>query len=155
MAETTITELSWNCQNLVIHARWARSNPVFSGRTTGPAAYRVRVVAVIGLLGIALIHLLDLPGKLEETPYLGGAFIALIAASIGLAAVLATRDDRAVLLASGGLALAVIIGYVLSRSTGLPAATEDIGNWLEPLGLASLFVEGIVVLAALPAIVRR
>jgi hypothetical protein len=28
----------------------------------------------------------------------------------------------------------------------LPGATEDVGNWLESLGLASLFVEGCVVL---------
>jgi hypothetical protein len=28
---------------------------------------------------------------------------------------------------------------------GLPNATADIGNWLEPLGLASLVVEGFVV----------
>jgi len=33
-----------------------------------------------------------------------------------------------------------------SRTVGLPAATGDIGNWLEPVGLASLFVEATVVL---------
>jgi hypothetical protein len=37
---------------------------------------------------------------------------------------------------------------VLSRTTGLPSATGDIGNWTEPLGLASLFVEGAVVVIA-------
>ncbi len=37
------------------------------------------------------------------------------------------------------------LGYAFSRSTGLPSATDDIGNWLEPLGLASLFVETCVV----------
>ena len=37
------------------------------------------------------------------------------------------------------------LGYVLSRTTGLPNATGDIGNWTEPLGLASLFVEGSVI----------
>jgi hypothetical protein len=31
----------------------------------------------------------------------------------------------------------------------LPNATGDIGNWLEPLGLASLVVEGLVVAVAL------
>ena len=36
------------------------------------------------------------------------------------------------------------IGYVLSRSTGLPGDTGDIGNWTEPLGLASLYVEACV-----------
>jgi hypothetical protein len=51
-----------------------------------------RAVAIIALLGIALIHLLDLPGKLGETPYLGVAFIGLIVASVVLAGLLAMRD---------------------------------------------------------------
>jgi hypothetical protein len=38
-----------------------------------------------------------------------------------------------------------VAGYVLSRTTGLPGATDDIGSWTEPLGLASLFVEGALV----------
>jgi hypothetical protein len=52
---------------------------------------------------------------------------------------------RIFLLAAAGLAGSAVIGYVLSRTTGLPNATGDIGNWTEPLGLASLFVEGAVV----------
>jgi len=115
----------------------------------------LRAMASVGLLGIALIHLLDLPGKLDETPYLGVAFIGLIIASTLLAGILAVRDDRTVWLAAGGLAAAVIVGYVVNRTVGLPGAMEDIGNWLEPLGLASLFVEGTVVLVAGMAVRRR
>ena len=40
---------------------------------------------------------------------------------------------------------AVIVFFVLDRTVGLPNATADIGNWVEPLGLASLVVEGFVV----------
>jgi hypothetical protein len=39
----------------------------------------------------------------------------------------------------------VIVFYVLDRTVGLPNASGDIGNWVEPLGLASLVVEGFVV----------
>jgi hypothetical protein len=46
--------------------------------------------------------------------------------------------------AAGALALTVILGYTLSRTTGLPQATADIDNWGEPLGMASLFVEGLL-----------
>jgi hypothetical protein len=113
-----------------------------------------RAVAIIALLGIALIHLLDLPGKLGETPYLGVAFIGLIVASVVLAGLLAMRDNRNVWLAAGGLAAAIIVGYAINRTVGLPGAMEDIGNWLEPLGLASLFVEGTVVLVAVSAVRR-
>jgi len=41
---------------------------------------------------------------------------------------------------------------------GMPGATDDIGNWLEPLGLLSLLVEGFVVwqsLAALAGLSRK
>jgi hypothetical protein len=34
--------------------------------------------------------------------------------------------------------------FVLSRTTGLPGATRDIGNWAEPLGLAALMAEALV-----------
>jgi len=42
----------------------------------------------------------------------------------------------------GGVALAALLGFVYSRTVGLPGGGDDIGNWWEPLGLASLFVEG-------------
>jgi hypothetical protein len=42
----------------------------------------------------------------------------------------------------------VFAGYVINRTVGLPQATDDIGNWTEPLGLASLLVEGFVIAIA-------
>jgi xanthine/uracil permease len=78
------------------------------------------------------------------------AFIALILASLVLAGILAVQDNRTAWLAAGALAAAVIVGYAVSRTTGMPGAMDDVGNWLEPLGLASLFVEGAVVVSAFP-----
>jgi hypothetical protein len=136
--------------------RSAVATAVESAATPQARGNRVllRGVATVGLQAIALIHLLDLPSKLEETPYQGWLFIALIGASLVLAWMLTIRDDIRVWLAAGGLAAAVMVGYVISRSVGLPAAPDDIGNWIEPLGLASLFAEGTVVLAAFAALRR-
>jgi hypothetical protein len=108
-----------------------------------------RVLGAIGLLGIALIHLLDVIGKFSETPYLGWMYLGAISASIALAAWLVVRgSSRGVWAATGGLALSILTGFVLSRTTGLPDATGDIGNWSEGLGLASMFVEaGVVALS--------
>jgi hypothetical protein len=120
-----------------------------------------RAVTAIGLAGIGLIHLLDAIGKYNETRYLFWMYVALIAASIATAGVVLFTHSRVAFLAAAGLAASAALGYVLSRTTGLPAATGDIGNWTEPLGLASLFVEGAVVAVAasayglLPARVRR
>ena len=101
-------------------------------------------LTILGLIGIAWIHLLDLGDKMEETPYLGVAYIGLLAGCIA-AVVLLARGDRRGFLLAGGLAGATFIGYCLSRTTGLPAATDDIGNWTETLGVWSLVAEGAVV----------
>jgi hypothetical protein len=104
-----------------------------------------RAVGVVGLAGIALIHLLDSIGKFSETPYIAWMYVALMAGSLAVAAGLLHSRDRRLWLAAGALAASAIAGYVINRTVGLPNATGDIGNWTEPLGLASLFVEGTVV----------
>jgi hypothetical protein len=117
-----------------------------------------RGLAIVGLAGIALVHLVDAPGQFAEVPYLGWTYVGLIVACGGLAASLLRRSDRRAWAAAGALAMSVIAGYTLSRTTGLPADSGDIGNWAEPLGLASLFVEGCVVAVsafALSALVPR
>lgn len=111
-----------------------------------------RAVGVLGLLGVALIHLLDLQSKFHEVPYLGVAYLALIVGSLVTAGVLVRHDSRPAWVAALVLAGATFAGYALSRTTGLPAATDDVGNWLESLGLASLFVESCVVVVSVYAL---
>ena len=113
-----------------------------------------RVLGAVGLLSIGLIHLLDVVGKFAETPYLAWMYVGAIAASIGLAGWLVARGSSPVVWATtGGLALSILTGFVLSRTTGLPNSTGDIGNWSEGLGLASMFVEGAVVVLSAWALV--
>ena len=108
-----------------------------------------RAAAVVALGAVALIHLLDLPGKFSETPYLAWMYIGLIAGCVLVAAALVHSSDRRAWAAAALFPLGAVVGYILTRTTGLPQATGDIGNWLEPLGLASLFVEGsLIALAA-------
>lgn len=104
-----------------------------------------RAVLAVGLAGIGLIHLLDSIGKYGETRYLFWMYIALIVASLATAAGVLFTRSRTMFLVASGLAASAMVGYVLSRTTGLPNAKGDVGNWTEPLGLASLFVEGVVV----------
>ena len=107
-----------------------------------------RAVAIGGLLAIALIHVLQLPVAFAEIGYLGGLFIAAVAASVVLAAVLArTSDDRA-WAAAGGLAGVILLGYLASRSVGLPGFTGDVGDWSEAPGLASMVAESLEVVLA-------
>jgi hypothetical protein len=100
------------------------------------------------MLAIALIHLLDVIGKIKETPYLGVMYIALMVASVAVAFYLLHTGATLAWAAAGLLAAATLAGFILSRTTGLPNASDDIGNWTEGLGLASMFVEGAVIVLA-------
>ena len=102
----------------------------------------------MGLGGIALIHVLQAPEAFDETTYLGVLFVAAVLASLVLSAALTRTADERIWAAAGGLAASIMLGYFLSRTSGLPSATADVGNWTEPLGLASLVAEGLVVCVA-------
>ncbi|MEO5900496.1 MAG: hypothetical protein ABIR68_10250 [Ilumatobacteraceae bacterium] len=120
-------------------------------------AIRLPVVDLTGIAGLSAviaIHTSELSGKVEETAYLGFGYVLLIAASIVSIVLLAQRDLRGWIL--GGLtAAATFAGYVLTRTTGLPGAHGDVGNWGETIGVWSLVAEGFVVVVALLAIASR
>ena len=116
------------------------------GMTSNVHSHQVaRSAAVVGLAGVALIHLLEVQNKYQEVPYLGIGYVALIVVSIIAGALLLHSNSRVGWVLAGGAALGTIVGFILTRTVGLPQSSGDIGNWLEPMGLASLFVEAIVV----------
>jgi hypothetical protein len=105
-----------------------------------------RIVAIGGLGGVALVHALQLPEAFQAVDYVGVLFILAVVVALGLAALLTRMSDERVWLATGALGALLLIGYVLSRTSGLPGFTDDKGEWAEPLGLVSLVVEGLLVL---------
>jgi hypothetical protein len=109
----------------------------------------VRATTAVGIGAIAVIHAVDSVGKWSETRYLFWLSMALIAACVVTGAAVLFHRSGAGLLAAVGLAASVIAAYALDRTIGLPNATGDIGNWVEPLGLAALAVEGLVVAVGL------
>jgi hypothetical protein len=117
----------------------------------------LRGVGFIGLLGVALIHLLDVIGKFQETPYLGVMYVMLMVASVTVAFTLLHTGRPLAWMAAGTLAALTLVGFVLSRTTGLPGSNGDVGNWSEGLGLASMFVEtGVILLSGYAlALARR
>jgi len=104
-----------------------------------------RAVAVAGLAGVALIHLLDAHDTFIASPYKGWLYVGLIIGSLLTAGALLRRPDRRAWLAAVVLPAGALLAFVWSRTIGLPQGADDIGNWWEPLGLASLFVEAAVV----------
>lgn len=112
---------------------------------SGRLAYD-RVTAVVCLGGIAITHLTDLPEKIDEAPYMAVLFCGLIVSSAALGIFLATGRGAAMVwplaAAVGALPL---IGYVVSRSVGLPQLEDHVGDWLNPAGVASLVFEAVLV----------
>ncbi len=112
-------------------------------------SYIARSLAIMGLVGMALIHLLDSGSKFHETPYLFWLYVALMVGAMIVSAALLHLESQLAWLAAGALTGAALLGYILSGTVGLPFATGDIGNWAEQLGLAALFIEGCVLVLAI------
>ena len=91
---------------------------------------------------------------LEEAPYMGLLFIVLTAACAFLAVTAAVRDTGivyALTVLTCGLA---VVGYVATRLVAFPMLSDDVGNWMEPLGVVSILSESIAVGAAVMALRR-
>src|SRR6187397_1712328 len=104
---------------------------------------RKGVAAALAATGV--LHLALAPEYLSEQLYVGLLFIGGGIASIALASVIWLRDEARALAAGAVLAGAMAVGFVLSRTVGLPGFHE--GEW-EASGLLSLLLEGSVVAGA-------
>lgn len=93
------------------------------------------------LVVTAAIHATLVPQHLREAPYAGVLFLCLSAAAAVLAAVLVTTNDERAWLATAALSAGAVLAYLLSRSVGLPSLGDDVGDWLNPLGVAAVVVE--------------
>ena len=100
-----------------------------------------RSAVVLGLVGLAGVHVMDLPAKFTETPYLGWAYIMIILFAAVVVERLTVKGSFLDYLGAAGVSLAVLGGYIINRTVGMPGAMGDIGNWFEPLGLLSIFIE--------------
>jgi hypothetical protein len=111
-------------------------------------------LGIILILLTGLIHLIDAPDNFKDATYKGLLFVAngigAIIAAIGI-----YRGARSWGWGLGLLvAVGAIIGYIVSRTIGLPGLEID-PHWSEPLGVASLIVEGLFTAAALYALSSR
>lgn len=114
----------------------------------------LRATAVIALFAIGAMHFLQIVDTLDATPLLGVAYVLLIASSIVLAMRLLLSNDPRAWLGAALLGAAIMVGYAFTRLIGTTFDAEDVGNWACALGLASLFVEGVLVGISACAITR-
>src|SRR5947208_9951435 len=123
-------------------------------------SWAVTVVLVVALAGMGYCHIKDVGMKFDEhVYYMAYLFSANIAASFALAAFVVAcrlfgevRWFRRTLLATLGLALSTIAGFIWSRTVGFPQMDDHIGQW-DVLGLTSLAFEGAAALVAAACLV--
>ena len=120
-------------------------------RRTGPV---IGVVGALLAMVIAYIHVVDqggFPGG-KSPAYIGiGYYVLEVVAVVVAVALLVGRSRNRVgtWLLAAAVGAGPMLGYVLTRGPGLPDATDDRGNWGEPLGVASLVVEGLLIVVSL------
>jgi FtsH-binding integral membrane protein len=117
----------------------------------------LRATGIVLLMSLAVIHIVQLVPTFQQTPLLGVAYVFLIAAAVVVGARLIKGHESAaqLWLPVAALGVAVFVGYAFTRMLSTPLDNQDVGNWACALGLAALFVEGLMVAVAAYAISLR
>ena len=113
------------------------------------------VLAMLAILVTGAIHAKDAPDAWSDAHYKGVLFalngLGALISAVGI--YLGTRSwgwGLGLLIAAGS-----IVGYIASRTIGLPGLPAEPDAWLEPLGVASLVAEGLFVALAAWVLSRK
>jgi hypothetical protein len=97
-------------------------------------------------------HIPVIGPHLREAPYMGVLFILLTAACLAFAAAALVQDAPLLYAASAATCTLAVVGYAATRIVAFPQLSDDVGNWLEPLGIVSITAETILITLALAAL---
>ena len=102
------------------------------------------------LLQIVLIHLIDQDwfAFAKDPSYVQTGYTMIEIVGLLTAATLMVRRSWLTWGAAFAVAAGPLLGFIASRGPGLPNYTDDMGNWFEPLGVASVLVELAVMVIA-------
>lgn len=128
------------------------TNPVSTTSSPGIRALAadpaVRGAAAVGLVTVGVIHALEIQGQLSGAVWLTAGFFLLAAVAPLGGLWLLVQPALPSWAFTGLLGLSAAAGFILTRSLPVPGDTGDRGNWLEPLGLAALIIEFVIVILA-------
>ncbi|WP_251091527.1 hypothetical protein [Streptomyces sp. Caat 7-52] len=109
----------------------------------------LRGLGVCCAVGNVVVHALLVPDHLEEKFYIGMLFAVGSAVMLVVAAALVSGKRLAAAWLTGtAVSLGMIIGFLLSRTVGLPYGYYE-PDWEPPYGPLSLIAEGLFVLVFL------
>lgn len=103
---------------------------------------------IISILATGLIHFINAPDSFRDIPYKGVLFVfnglgALVSA-VGI-----YRGERTWGWMLGALiASSALLGYIASRTIGMPGLPAEPDKWLEPMGVASMAAEALFLVLA-------
>jgi hypothetical protein len=117
----------------------------------------LRATGIMALFGMGVIHFVQLVPTFEAMALLGAAYLALIAATIAAGGLLVKGSSSRFRLWApvAILGMAAIAGYAFTRVVSSPLDNADVGNWSCMLGMAALYVEGLLVLISGFAMLSR
>ncbi|MBO1766519.1 hypothetical protein [Allobranchiibius sp. GilTou38] len=122
---------------------------------TTPHASRARWVVALFAVVAAVAHIPVTGEHLREAPYMGWLFIVLTVGCLAIAGAALVRDSSAVYALAVLTCGLAVVGYAATRLTAFPMLADDVGNWLEPLGVVSVITETVVVVAAIVGLRHR
>ncbi len=117
-----------------------------------PPSDAIRWAVMALLLVAAVAHMPVVPEHLVEAPYMGVLFIGFTLAAFGLATVIAASPSAAWYFMAGVLCGSAVGAYVATRLVAFPQLADDVGLWMEPLGLVSISTETAAVALSLLAL---
>ena len=105
------------------------------------------LVALAGTAA-AIAHLPVIAPHLTEAPYMGVLFVLLTVGCLAISVTVLARDTAAVYVLAVTTCGLAVIGYAATRLVPFPMLADDVGNWLEPLGVVSVISETAAVVGA-------
>ena len=112
-----------------------------------PDGERWLTIALLVVAGAG--HVPVMPDHLREAPYMGVLFIAFSTAALLLAGILVFTAPEWLYVASILICAAAVLMYATTRLVALPQLADDVGQWVEPLGVLCVVTELLVIAVAL------
>jgi hypothetical protein len=117
----------------------------------------LRALGVVTLMGLALVHIVQLVPTFQTMQLLGVGYLVLIVGTVVVAArlILGASTPAQLWAPVAILGLGAMVAYAFTRVVSTPLDNQDVGNWSCTLGMAALFLEAALVALSAYAIVTR